>query len=108
MILAMLAPFFVFVLCAVICLSIAQTENRKFKEAFSELIWPMIWFSFPCSVVACAWVLIALSEVAQGALFIFIAGPVGFACGEFIGLVYWIIKRTKPNKEDAPGQTTAR
>jgi|SRR6185369_5053422 len=108
MILAMLTPFLAFILCAGICLSISQNENRKFKEAFSELIWPMIWFSFPCSLIACVWVLIALSEVAQGALFIFIAGPVGFALGEFIGLVYWIVKRTKPNPKDAPDQKAVR
>ena len=104
----MLTPLLAFVLCAGICLSISQNENRKFKEAFSELIWPIIWFSFPCSLVACVWVFIALSEVAQGALFIFIAGPVGFTFGEFIGLVFWIVKRTKPNTGDAPGRKVAR
>lgn len=102
MIIAMLTPFLAFALCAATCFSISKNENRKFKQAFSELIWPIIWFSFPCSFVACLWVFIALSEVAQGALFIFIAGPVGFAFGEFIGLVYWIAKRTKPNQEDTP------
>lgn len=104
MILAILTPVFAFVLCAGICLSFSQNENRKFKEAFSELIWPMSWFAIPCSMLACLWVLIALSEVAQGALFVFIAGPAGFAFGELIGLVYWIVKRTKPNKVARPDQ----
>ena len=104
MIIATLTSFLAFVLCAVTCLSISRNENRKFTEAFSELIWPMSWFAFPCSMVACLWVLIALSEVAQGALFIFIAGPVGFAFGELIGLVYWAAKRTKPDQVARPGQ----
>lgn len=94
----MLTPFLAFFLCAATCLSISRNENRKFKEALSELIWPMSWFAIPCSLVACLWVLISLSEVAQGALFIFIAGPVGFALGEIIGLLYWIAKRTKLNQ----------
>ncbi|MDZ4185338.1 MAG: hypothetical protein U1D97_10220 [Desulfuromonadales bacterium] len=92
MILAMLTPFLAFVLCAGTCLIISRNNNKKFKATFSELIWPMSWFAIPCALIACLWVLIAFSDVAQGVLYVFIAGPVGFALGELIGLVYWTAK----------------
>jgi uncharacterized membrane protein YoaK (UPF0700 family) len=98
MIAALSTPIITFIVCAVICLFISKHKDQKFSQQFAELMWPLAGFAIVCAIIASFWVLIAYSDVAQGALLIFVAAPIGASIGEALGLTYWAVKKSKHNQ----------